>query len=362
MKIKCLAERLKSASVFAKMVVSKRSTLPITSYAEIEAKDGRAILRVTNLEMMIMIDLFASIEEEGKALVPVRRLWQFAVHEEGSVVIEQKERKVRLSSVDDGDVEMSLATPALSDMVPMVEHGEAVYDVGELFVTNLGRAWLFAASEESRPVLTAVDVESDGNGKVCFAGADGFRLYSSWMKLDMPAGQWLVPRETCIFLQKIMAKKETIKVGMDVQKSRIWFRGEPDVMVISQLVQGTFPKYQMLIPKGEPLWKFTCSGPMLQSRALQFEGMIVRLSQTEDGFLRLAMKGEDEEEMFGAKIPATLVGDAGGKIALNREYLVGVSKMFAEMTMEVTNPSSPMKIYGDLENVEVVVMPMFVPW
>jgi len=36
--------------------------------------------------------------------------------------------------------------------------------------------------------------------------------------------------------------------------------------------------------------------------------------------------------------------------------------MFAEMTCEVTSPSSPVKIYGDVDGLTVVIMPMFVAW
>ena len=355
MKLRCHGDRLKRASVVARMFVSSQ-VLPVCGYVEIEAKDGRAYLRATDMEKMVVMDLSATVEEEGKVLIPIKRLQRFAHYEKGLVVVESEDRNVWLSDTDNR-VKMCIANvPA--DELPSVDCGEALYDVGEEFIVNLSRAWLFSAEgEEIRPVLASVLVESDGNGTVSFAAADGFRLFASSMKANLPAGVWLIPRKTCIVLAKLMRKKETVKMGFNGPK--ICFDGVPDVRIVSKLIEGKFPAYQSLIPSQPPEWTFTVSGPVLQSRAMQFENNIARLTKTKDGFLRMGI-GDNEEDSFWSKIPAKMTGD--GKIALNPVYLADLSGMFAELTMEVTHASSPVKVYGDLEGVTVVVMPMFVQW
>jgi len=355
MKLKCLGDRLAGASSIARMVVPRSPALPVLTYVEIEAKDGRAYLRATDLEKMVVVDLFAAVEEEGKVLIPLKKLRKFVKHEKGTVVIESKDCGVWLSDAD-GQVKVYIETLPPTDELPRIECGETEYDVGEEFVLNLKRAWPFSAEEEPRPVLGAVLVESLGEGKVFFAAADGFRLFTSSMNLSLPAGSWLLPRSTCAILAGIMKKKQAVKMGCD--SGKMWFEVEPDVKFVSQLIQGNFPVYRMLIPTAPPVWTFTVSGPLLQSRVLQFQSTIVRLTKTEDGFLKLAMA--DDDDSFEAQLPAEMTGD--GKIALNPMYLADVAKLFAELTVEVTAFSAPVRIHGDLAGVVIVVMPMFVQW
>ncbi len=83
------------------------------------------------------------------------------------------------------------------------------------------------------------------------------------------------------------------------------------------------------------------------------------MSPATDGMLSFTSKYEGEEEIE-AFIPATIKGEE--KIAFSRNYMLEAAKMFSEITLEVTTPSSPIKIYGDLDGVTLVVMPMFVQW
>lgn len=357
MKLKCLGSRLAGASTVAKLVAKKSAPLPVLQYAEIEAKDGKAYLRATDLERMLVMDLFAEVEEEGKVLIPIRRLWHFAIHEKGPVIIESKGRGVVMSDADGlANVYIQLCPP--SDGMPKVECGEAQYDVGEEFIMNLARAWPFSAPEESRPVLGGVLVESDGQGKVSFAAADGFRLFMSSMKLSLPVGKWLIPRETCMLLARIMKRKQ-VKVGFG--QNVMCFEAVTDVRVVSQLIQGNFPVYQQLMPSAPPVWTFTVSGSMLQSRVMQFGDNTVRLSKTEDGLLKmLKIQMAEDDDRYEAKMPAKMTGD--GKIALDYRYVAELAGMFSELTIEVVSVMSPVKVYGDLEGVMVLNMPMFVEW
>ncbi len=122
----------------------------------------------------------------------------------------------------------------------------------------------------------------------------------------------------------------------------------------------------MLITNASPAWTVTVSGPVLQSRLSQFDmdSHLVRLTQYQSGgseqkYLTLNMRDEVEGE-YESTVPATMTGE--GRIAVNRQYLAGIVRIFAEMKIEVTTVNAPLKITGDLDGVTVVLMPMFVPW
>ena len=51
-----------------------RSTLPILGCALIEAKDGKAILKTTDLEISIQVEIPSSLENSGQAAIPLKTL------------------------------------------------------------------------------------------------------------------------------------------------------------------------------------------------------------------------------------------------------------------------------------------------
>jgi DNA polymerase III sliding clamp (beta) subunit (PCNA family) len=81
-------------------------------------------------------------------------------------------------------------------------------------------------------------------------GADGNRLSSVKRKIDNPGGvtmSGIVTVKCLTFLQRFVSEcKGPLKIG--INESRVWFTGERGE-VISQLIDGQYPKYEGVIPK-----------------------------------------------------------------------------------------------------------------
>ena len=165
---------------------------------------------------------------------------------------------------------------------------------------------------------------------------------------------------------------------MNPNKSQVLFRlrskTEPkDIELVSQLVQGTFPKYQQLIPQSfatravVDVQQFLRATKTAAIFARDGNG-IVRLiitpgGEMTTGKLTVSARSEEVGDDVG-EIDATTEGPEA-KIAFNGKYMINALSVIKEsqVALEVTTPSSPgvLKPVGT-DNYIHVVMPMFVQW
>jgi DNA polymerase-3 subunit beta len=183
----------------------------------------------------------------------------------------------------------------------------------------------------------------------------------------------IIPSRTLNELNRLIADdEETVDITVNPNKSQVMFHMKK-TQLVSQLVQGTFPKYSQLIPQSfagratVSVADFLRACKMASIFARDGSG-IVRLIMTPGGELApgkivISSKSEELGEDIG-EIDAAVEGQEA-KIAFNGKYLTDVLGVVKEqkVTLETTNPSSPgvIKPVGT-DNYLHVVMPMFVQW
>jgi len=209
---------------------------------------------------------------------------------------------------------------------------------------------------------------SDGR----MASADGFRLYSyENSKLDFGLGKTeaLVLGSTVQKAVRLFAKKDKVEVGFKRSSTNlpqeVYFKSG-DTVLIGQLVQGTYPKYQQLIPQTF-LCKASFSVPLMLERlalinpANMWNGLRMKFTRTvkqEDVCLLI---GKSDYVEYELSLPVKIDGDEG-KVAVQYNYIEDAVKYFSLCHIELTSPQSPMKFTGDIEGLTVVVMPFYVQW
>ena len=108
-----------------------------------------------------------------------------------------------------------------------------------------------AATEDSRPVLTGVQIELK-EGTLVLAAADGFRLAVHETKVgeELPeGGAIIVPAKSLQEVSRMSSgKDQPVKIKVNEGKTQVLFQFE-NAAVVSQLIQGTFPNYSQLVPK-----------------------------------------------------------------------------------------------------------------
>ena len=380
MKVDCLQENLNAALADVGRAVASRTPLPITSNVLISTDGGRLKLSATNLELTITTWIGAKVEEEGVVTVPARLLGEFV----GSLPSEE----VHLVGAPGGkslnvtcarfQANIAGTDPEEFPPTPTVDDGFEVNIGTELLKQAIDGVAFAAATEDSRPVLTGVQIEIKDGGLV-LAAADGFRLAVHETKLadEVPeSSAIIVPAKSLQEVSRLASGKDyPVKIKVNEGKTQVLFQFET-AAVVSQLIQGTFPNYSQLVPK-EHVSKTTVDvGEFARAtRAASIfarDGSgIVRLQTfegEEDGIGGLSIEARSEEVGDNkGKITATIEGDPA-KIAFNAKYLTEVLGVLGHgmVALETSSPSSPgvLRPLSPSEGVSYVhvVMPMFVQW
>ena len=379
MKLSCLQENLSKGLAVVSRAVAIRSTLPVTQNVLISTDQSRLKLSATNLEIAITTWIGASIEDEGAITLPARILTEFVNTLEGDKIDFSLPEGNGILNISSGRSKATINGIDAEEFppIPTVLDGiRAVVNAGVL-KKAISRVAFAAATEESRPVLTGVELKIEGND-FSLAAADGFRLAVQKDKLTEPIDgniEVIIPARTMNELNRLVSDdSEEIEVVMTPTRGQILFRSG-DIEIVSQLLQGNFPNYQQLLPEEHSTRSIFDTNAL--QRAVRSASIfardgsnIVRMqlvppSEDDDnGKALISARSEevgDNEDVVDAE---SLEGEES-KIAFNSRYLMDVLAVLdkGNVVLETTTASSP-GVFKPVEDdgYTHVVMPMFVQW
>lgn len=370
---------LRNAIARVRRGIAGRTVLPVTNYFLLNVGKDKATLSGTDLEKMVITEVKADTEEAFDILLPPRTVAQFVnarkdkkgnESETITVSVLAKEKVATFERAGYGTMKVQLGIEA-KDFPPMPEAEPtatwATID-GQWLCRMIGIVDKSCDHSDrcSRPVLGGVVCK-----KGTMAAADGFRLTVA--KDDRLDFGWdksvILPHKTVVVMKQLWdGVTGDIEVSVQKNGTQVRMKGAGTTL-ISQVVQGTFPDFQQLVPATfSTAWTF--SGPELCERlslidpsALRMGSGIVRFSENSKEPSKLAVSAHIEE--FGDYDLAVTVkseGEQESRIAFNYKYLLDAAKDFALCRLETSNQSSPGKLTGDIDGLTVVVMPMFVQW
>jgi len=253
MKVTVLQENLAHGLGIVSRAVSPRSTLPVLSNILVASDEGRLRLSATNLELGITCWITARIEQEGSTTVPARTFSDLVNTLPGDQVLLSLDIKTQTLNVRGGtstnDIKCIDAQEFPPLPVPDLE-GAVQLNVAE-FREMIQQVAFAASTDEARPVLMGVLIQVDKD-KLTMAAADGFRLSVRKATLSTPAPAPLtaiIPAKALTELARVASDgEETIYMIVPKGRGQVVFRVK-DVEVVSQLIDGTFPDYQQIIPR-----------------------------------------------------------------------------------------------------------------
>jgi DNA polymerase-3 subunit beta len=231
---------------------------------------------------------------------------------------------------------------------------------------------VFAASvDEARPVLMGVlvTVEKD---TITMASADGFRLSVRKGTLSQAAPQpftAIIPARALGELARVVSDgNEMISMVMPKGRGQVVFRMK-EVEVVSQLIDGTFPDYQQIIPRAYKSRTILSTPALLkackQAEIFAREGSnVARLNIKSSGELEpgsVEIFAQSEETGSNETVVAATIEGVGLLIAFNVKYLREVLEVVKtpNVALETSAPNAPGMIrpVGD-DNFIHVIMPM----
>jgi len=374
MKVTVLQENLARGLGIVSKAVSPRSTLPVLANVLIASDEGRLRLSATNLELGITCWIPARIEEEGSTTVPSRTFNDLVSTLPADQVLLKLDVKTQTLNVRGGtstnDIKCIDAQEFPPLPVPDLE-GAVQINVGD-FREMIHQVVFAASSDEARPVLMGVLVQVDKD-KLTMAAADGFRLSVRKAVLSIPAAapvSAIVPSQALKELARAATDgEEPIYMVLPKGRGQVVFRVK-DVEVVSQLIDGTFPDYQQIIPRKYNSRTLVSTSSLLkackQAEIFAREGSNVarfniKTAQGEMQPSEVEISATSEETGKNETIVEATVDGSAVLIAFNvkflREVLEVVKTPNVALETSAANAPGVVRPVGD-DNFLHVIMPM----
>jgi DNA polymerase-3 subunit beta len=377
MKVSCLQENLAKGLSIVGRAVASRSTLPVLSNVLLATDNGQLKLSATNLEIGINCWVGAKVEEDGAITVPARLLGDFVNSLPPERIDLELDEETQTLNLKCARFESNIKGIDAHEfpVVPSAGDDEAGIKLEpETLRTMIDQVVLAAATDESRPILTGVLVQFDEDN-LTMAAADGFRLSVK----SAPLGQTLsepteviIPARALMELSRISAdQEEPIELIITPARKQILFHLQ-NIDLVSQLIEGKFPDYNQIIPKG-----YATRSVLETSSFLKAARVSHLFARDSANIIKLEVVPAGDELMNGritlvatsaelgdnvADIDASIEGDPL-EIAFNAKYLIDVLSVIdsPQVALETTAASSPgvIRPIGD-DKFTHVIMPMHI--
>lgn len=374
MRVTVLQENLARGLGIVSKAVSPRSTLPVLANVLIASDEGRLRLSATNLEMGITCWIAARIEEEGSTTVPARTFSDLVSTLPGDQVLLKLDPSTQTLNVRGGtstnDIKCIDAQEFPPLPVPDFENAVQI-NVGD-FREMIHQVAFAASADEARPVLMGVLVQVDKD-KLTMAAADGFRLSVRKAVLSTPSPasiSAIVPAQALKELARVATdSEEPIYMVLPKGRGQVVFRVK-DVEVVSQLIDGTFPDYQQIIPRSYKSRTLVSTSSLLkackQAEIFAREGSNVarfniKTAQGEMQPSEVEISATSEETGKNETIVEATVDGGGLLIAFNVKFLREALEVIRtpNVALETSAPNAPgvVRPVGDDQFLHVI-MPM----
>ena len=226
---------LSRAITAAGRVVESRNTMPILGNLLLSADHDGLTVTATDLDIVATARTAADVTEHGAICVDAKLIGDIAKKASGDISLQLADDKLIVKS---GRSRFSLATLPAADFPTF---GDDKYDA----TFDIDLAALFApvsfaiSSDDARYYLQGVFFS--GGADAVAVATDGHRL------AKRPAGT-LPAFEGVIVPRKVvwLLPKGSVNVSVSSQKIRI---AADELVLVSKLIDGTFPDYERVIPK-----------------------------------------------------------------------------------------------------------------
>lgn len=233
-------------------IVERRHTLPILANILIR-KDGEKVSFLsTDIEVQITTNAeIGSGGEIAATTVAARKLLDIlrALPEDHDVTLKLDNKRM---TVQAGKSRFSLQTLAAEEFptVAQAEHFNASVSLPQKTLKHLFNMVHFSmAQQDIRYYLNGLLLVVDGKNVMAVA-TDGHRLAFAQVEVEQAfeRQEVIIPRKTILELQRLLEDKDDL-VQLDIANNQVKLTFA-DIELISKLVEGKFPDFNRVIPKG----------------------------------------------------------------------------------------------------------------
>lgn len=372
MKFSCLQDNLAKGLSLVSRAVAARSTLPVLGNILLATDNGRLKLAATNLELSITCWIGAKIEDEGAITLPAKTLVDLVNTLPPDTVAMSLSTRTQAVNLQCGRIKASIKGIDAQEFpaIPQADMDRAIQLNVDDLREMIGAVIFAAAADEARPILTGVLARLEGT-RVVLAASDGFRVAERTAHLSEPAPEpvtAIIPARALAELARVIHADEPVYMDLPPGRGQVIFH-HGNVELVSQLIEGTFPAYQNIIPKGyktrtvvstDEFRKACKSSDIIAREAAHTTRLKIRPGEElTPGHVTISATAAETGDNV-ADLDATIEGEPI-EIAFNVKYIVDVLNVITtpNVALETSTATSPGVIRPvGRDDYVYVVMPM----
>lgn len=254
MKLKCKREDLLNGFQQVQNIANSRTSLPILGNVLFDAKNETITLTATDLEVGMQIKVPSRVEKEGVTTLPARKVFNL-IRELSNADLEIEVEANHLASISSGSSFFKIVGFSEADFpkLPSFERKKG-YTLDQKVLKDLIRKTSYAVSkDEARYVLSGLYFSFQKDAVIVVA-TDGRRLAHALSagNFTETEKEMILPSKTIQEVSKILKEEGSIEIIPFESQVAFVFKdkeGQEECILISRLVEGSFPNYKQVIPE-----------------------------------------------------------------------------------------------------------------
>lgn len=251
MKIICSKEELLKGLRITQPIAEAKATLPIISNILFETEGTKVKLSATDLEIGVSCYIKAEVVEEGSITIPAQRLMDI-VREVPDTNIEINVTNDKIKIVANKS-KFNINGMYKKDFPTLPEYNkETIFNVKRADLITMFKKTIFSTSKDlQRYALNGIYFVAEGN-KIKAVSTDGKRLSFIEREIEEIKApiKVIIPNKAIADFLKLFSALAIENMQISVDINLITFI-VGDIMFQSKLIEGTFPNYEQVMPKGE---------------------------------------------------------------------------------------------------------------
>jgi DNA polymerase III subunit beta len=367
MKLEIDRTKLVNALALASKAVADKGVKPVLANVYLKAANDKLQLVGTDGEQMMIVEVSASIDREGAAMIPAKLMLELCSALPSNslfpVAIEHEPNDYKLMiSLDKSRYEIITASAEDYVPVPALESLEMAEIKGSILALAMKQASIAAAGkDEVNPVQKSVYVDLTESPTV--AATDSKRLMVVDLhEFEAPANMkqgLIVPGKAVKELSEMFKHADIAKIAMF--KDQLVCRVD-NVTYLTRLVEGRYPAYQRVLPK-----ESTSSVIVSRRELSQALKSLLPIARNNSNAVSYEFAGDSlslianspENGKAETKIDCKITGEPP-KIGLNLQFVndfLGCVDCDS-VKMELTTASYPVLFSANDNDQRYVVMPL----
>ena len=365
MKIECLKNNLTESIGIAEKISGKNLTLPVLNNLLLVVKNGKFLIRSTNLDLGIEIEVQCKVEKEGTVAVSGSVLHGLisTIYGSDKIILEVVSNNLTVSTKSNNAL---INTVPYDDFptLPQVKSDNPINIKAKDLINGLKSVWYSASVSSIKQELSSVYIYHN-DGKLIFVATDSFRLAEKTIIIKDKIEDFepiLIPLSNIAEIVRVLEY-----IGGDMQininNNQISFVSDK-IYLTSRLINGNFPDYKQIVPKSHTTEVIVLKQDIINTLkntnvfSDKFNQVSFSINPEEKSFT-VSSRNENVGEVTDV-VDSAITGDALN-INFNHKYISDCFQSIAQdsVSFEFAGLSKPVIVRGVGDNsFFYLVMPM----